>query len=425
MSPRVEAAVHRTFASARGSRNFRLYLIGQLVSATGTWMHFTAASWLVLQLSGSGTAIGVNAALQFGPLLLLAPWGGVLADRFDKRKILIATQVAFGVLALAMFALIAADAITLGMVYLLSLITGVVTSFDNPTRQSFYVEMVGEEGLTNAVSLNSAAFTGARIVGPAVAGLLISTLGISWPFLIDGVSYLAVIVALTSMRIDELIPQRRASRSGGQLVAGLRYVWSTPNLRRPLIVLAVIFTVSFQFMVLVPLLAERVFDGSAGTFGLLSAVAGAGSFAGAIVMANRAPRPTYLLLGSFGAAFGVGLLAIAVAPTLLAAVLIMVPLGFVTMAFMITGNTMLQMNARPEARGRVMALYGAVFLGSTPIGSPFVGWFAEHVGVRAGFVLTGMVAVATGAAVLWARRRAVAAADAGEPEPAERSPAAA
>ena len=425
MTPRVEAAVHRTFASARGSRNFRLYLVGQLVSATGTWMHFTAASWLVLQLSGSGTAIGVNAALQFGPLLLLAPWGGVLADRFDKRKILIATQVAFGVLALAMFALIAADAITLGMVYLLSLITGVVTSFDNPTRQSFYVEMVGEEGLTNAVSLNSAAFTGARIVGPAVAGVLITTLGIAWPFLIDGVSYLAVIVALTSMRTQELIPQRRASRSGGQLVAGLRYVWSTPNLRRPLIVLAVIFTVSFQFMVLVPLLAERVFDGSAGTFGLLSAVAGAGSFVGAIVMANRAPRPTYLLLGSFGAAFGVGLLAIAVAPTLLAALVIMVPLGFVTMAFMITGNTMLQMNARPEARGRVMALYGAVFLGSTPIGSPIVGWFAEHVGVRAGFVLTGVVAVATGAAVLWARRRAVAAADAAEPEPAEPSPAAA
>jgi MFS family permease len=425
LTPRVEAAVHRTFASARGSRNFRLYLIGQLVSATGTWMHFTAASWLVLQLSGSGTAIGVNAALQFGPLLLLAPWGGVIADRFDKRKILVATQVAFAVLALAMFALIAADAITLGMVYLLSLITGVVTSFDNPTRQSFYVEMVGEEGLTNAVSLNSAAFTGARIVGPAIAGLLITTLGIAWPFLIDGISYLAVIVALTSMRTQELIPQRRASRSGGQLVAGLRYVWSTPNLRRPLIVLAVIFTVSFQFMVLVPLLAERVFDGSAGTFGLLSAVAGAGSFAGAIVMANRAPRPSYLLLGSFGAAFGVGLLAIAVAPTLLAAVLIMVPLGFVTMAFMITGNTMLQMNARPEARGRVMALYGAVFLGSTPIGSPLVGWFAEHVGVRAGFVLTGVVAVATGAAVLWARRRAVAAGDAAEPEPAEPSPAAA
>jgi predicted MFS family arabinose efflux permease len=217
-----------------------------------------------------------------------------------------------------------------------------------------------------------------------------------------------VITALTAMRPHELIPQRRAERSRGQLVEGLRYVWSTPNLRRPLIVLAIVFTVSFQFMVLVPLLAERVFDGDAGTFGLLSAVAGVGSFAGAITMANRAPRPTFLLLGIFGAAFGAGLLLVAVTPSLLAAVLVMVPLGFVTMAFMIVGNTMLQTNARPEARGRVMALYGAVFLGSTPLGSPIVGWFAEHVGVRAGFVLTGAVALATGLAVLWARRRAMA-----------------
>lgn len=409
MSPRVTAAVHRTFASARGSRNFRLYLVGQLVSSMGTWMHFTASSWLVLQLSQSGTAIGVNAALQFGPMLLIAPFGGLLADRFDKRRILMTTQATFVVLALLLFGLIASGAIELWMVYVLSLATGTVNSFDHPTRQSFYVEMVGEEGLTNAVSLNSAAFTGARIVGPAVAGILISTFGIEYPFLVDGVSYLAVIGALRAMRTEELIPQRRADRSPGQLVEGFRYVWSTPNLRRPLIVLAVIFTVSFQFMVLVPLLAERVFDGDAGTFGWLSAVAGVGSFAGAIAMANRAPRPTYLLLGGFGAAFGVGLLAVAVAPTLPAALVIMVPLGFVTMAFMITGNTMLQTNARPEARGRVMALYGAVFLGSTPIGSPVVGWFAEHVGVRAGFVLTGAVAVLTGAAVLWARRRAATA----------------
>ena len=415
MSPRVEAAVHRTFASARGSRNFRLYLVGQLVSATGTWMHFTASSWLVLQLSSSGTAIGVNAALQFGPLLLLGPWGGVIADRFDKRRILVATQALFGVLALALFVLIAADVVTLWMVYALSLVTGVVNAFDNPTRQSFYVEMVGEEGLTNAVSLNSAAFTGARIVGPAIAGLLISTLGIEYPFLIDGISYLAVITALTAMRPQELIPQRRAERGRGQLMEGLRYAWSTPNLRRPLIVLAIVFTVSFQFMVLVPLLAERVFDGDAGTFGLLSAVAGVGSFAGAITMANRAPRPTFLLLGVFGAAFGAGLLLVAASPSLAAAVLVMVPLGFVTMAFMIVGNTMLQTNARPEARGRVMALYGAVFLGSTPLGSPIVGWFAEHVGVRAGFVLTGAVALATGLAVLWARQRAAPADPVTEP----------
>ena len=420
MSPRVEAAVHRTFASARASRNFRFYLIGMLVSATGTWMYFTASSWLVLELSGSGTALGVNAALEFGPLLVLGPLGGVVADRFDKRRILFATQGAFAVLALALFGLIATGAVELWMVYVVSLITGVVNAFDNPTRQSFYAEMVGEGSLTNAVSLNSAAFTGARIIGPAIAGVVIRAFGIEWPFLIDGVSFLAVIAALAAMRTDELEP-RRAERSRGQTVEGLRYVWSTPNLRRPLIVLAVVFTISFQFMVLVPLLAERVFDGDAGTLGLLSAAAGVGSFAGAIAMANRAPTPSYLLLGASCAGLGVGLLAIAAAPTLLSAVAIMVPLGFVTMAFMIVGNTMLQTNARPEARGRVMALYGAVFLGSTPIGSPPVGWFAEHVGVREGFVLTGVVAVATGAAVLWARRRAGQLA----PEVPEREPAAA
>jgi MFS family permease len=425
MTPRLEAAVHRTFASARGSRNFRLYLIGQLVSAMGTWMQFTASSWLVLQLSASGTAIGVNAALQFGPILLLGPLGGLLADRFDKRRILIATQAMFGVLSLATFSLIAAGAIELWMVYGLSLVTGLVHAFDNPTRQSFYADMVGQDGLTNAVSLNSAAFTGARIVGPAIAGVLIPTLGIQWPFLVDGISYLAMIGALTAMRADELIPQQRAPQARGQLIAGLRYVWSTPNLRRPLVVLAIVFTVSFQFMVLVPLLAERTLHGDAGTFGLLSAVAGAGSFAAAIAMANRVSRPSYRLLGAFGTAFGLLLLALGASPNVPVAVAVMVPLGFATMAFMITGNTMLQMNARPEVRGRVMALYGAVFLGSTPLGSPVVGWFAEHVGVRAGFALTGLVAAATGLAILWARRRAIASAAGLEHEAEQQSAAAA
>ncbi len=415
MSPRVEAAVHRTFASARSSRNFRLYLLGQVVSATGTWMHFTTSSWLVLQLSGSGTAIGVNAALAFGPLLLLGPWGGVIADRFDKRKILITTQACYGVLALLLFSLVVTDIATLPIVYALSLSTGLVTAFDNPARQSFYVEMVGEEALTNAVSLNSAAFTGARIVGPAVAGILISTVGLAWPFLIDGLSYLAVIGALVAMRTSELHAQRRSTRERGHLLAGFRYVWSTLDLRRPLIVLAIVFTFSFQFMVLVPLLAERTFDGDAGTFGWLSAVAGLGSFVGAMTMAHRNARPSYLALGVLTTAFGLGLLLLGASPSLPFALAVMVPMGFVSMAFMINGNTMLQVHAKPEARGRVMAIYGAVFLGSTPIGSPVIGWFAEHVGVRQGFALTGGIAVLTGLAVLWARRRAIEAAPSVEP----------
>jgi MFS family permease len=421
MSPRVGAAVRRTFSSARSSRNFRLYLLGQIVSSAGTWMNFTASSWLVLQLSGSGTALGVNAALSFGPVLLLGPFGGVLADRFDKRRILVATQLTYAIIALSIFALVVADIAQLWMVYALSLASGIVTAFDNPARQSFYVEMVGEEALTNAVSLNSAAFTGSRIVGPAVAGALIATVGIAWPFLIDGISYLAVIVALMAMHPDEMHVQRRTTRERGHLLAGLRYVWHTPELRRPLLILAVVFTISFQFQVLVPLLAERVFNGDAGTFGALSAVAGFGSFLGAITMAHRNQRPTMRALALLVVGFGAGLLLVGAAPVLGVEFALMVPLGYVSMAFMITGNTMLQLNARPEARGRVMALYGAIFLGSTPIGSPAMGWFADQFGVRSGFFLAGVASLVTGLVVLFVRRRTLDAASAidaaSEPEP--------
>ena len=399
--------MHRTLSSARSSRNFRLYLIGQVVSAAGTWMNFTASSWLVFHLSGSGTALGINAALSFGPVLVLGPFGGVLADRFDKRKILVVTQATYALVALSVFTLVITDVAQLWMIYALSLAAGVVTAFDNPARQSFYVEMVGEDAITNAVSLNSAAFTGARMVGPAIAGALIATVGRAWPFLIDGISYLAVIAALLAMRTDELHVQRRSTRERGHLRAGLHYIWRTPELRRPLVVLAIVFTISFQFQVLVPLLAERVFGDDAATFGALSAVAGFGSFLGALTMAHRNRRPTMQRLAVLVCGIGAGLVLAGLAPVLALEFVVMVPLGYVSMAFMITGNTMLQLNARPEARGRVMAIYGAVFLGSTPIGSPAVGWFAEHYGARAGFFLAGGVALITGLVVLYARRRAL------------------
>jgi len=408
LSPRIEAAFSRTFASLQGSRNFRLYLLGHLISAVGTWMNFTASSWLVLHLSGSGTALGVNMALMFGPVLLLGAWGGVFADRFDKRRILIVTASAYGVLSLVTWSLVVTDIAQLWMVYTLSLGYGVVTAFDNPARQSFYVEMVGESRLTNAVSLNSAAFTGARIVGPAVAGLLIATVGLSWPFLVDGLSYVAVIGALVALRPGEMHPHPRSTRERGHLVAGLRYVWRTPELRRPLIMLAVVFTFAFPFGVLVPLLAQRTFGGDADTFGALSAMGGLGAFVGAISMANRATRPTLRGLATWTVAFGAALVLVGLTPTLWLAFAVMVPLGYVSMSFMITGNTMLQLAARPEARGRVMALYGMVFLGSTPIGSPVVGWIAEHLGPRVGFAITGGIAMATGLGALWLRRRATA-----------------
>lgn len=409
MSPRVRTAVHRTFSSVRASRNFRLYLTGQFVSALGTWMNFTASSWLVLKLThGSGTALGVNSALAFGPVLLLGAWGGVLADRVDKRKILVTTQATYTVVALTLSALVFFGAIQLWMVYLLSVASGLITAMDNPARQSFYVEMVGEETLTNAVSLNSAAFTGARVIGPAVAGILIATVGMAICFAVDGVSYLAVLGALLAMRADELHRQRRTTREKGHLVAGIRYVWHTDELRRPLLLMAVIFTFVFQWQVLVPLMAERAFFAGAREFGFLSAAAGVGSFVAALLMANRNAQPTMGRLATFAVAVGLAMIGVALSPNLWVAVVAMVPVGFFAMSFMINGNTMLQLSARPEARGRVMALYGVVFLGSTPIGGPIVGLLGEHNGPRKDFVAAGLVAVIVGLSVLWARQRAAA-----------------
>ena len=408
MSPQITAAVGRTFSSVRASRNFRLYLFGQTVSAIGTWMNFTASAWLVLQLTDDGTALGANVALYFLPMLVLGAYGGVLADRFDKRHILMLTQASYGIVALTLWAIVATDVVHLWMVYVLSVASGIVTAIDNPSRQSFYIEMVGEEHVRNAVSLNSAAFTGSRIFGPAIAGVLIATVGIATCFLIDGLSYAAVLVALFAMRPSELHPQKRTTRDRGHLVAGLKYVWGTDALRRPLIAMAVVFTVSFNFAVFVPLLAERTFQGDAGTFGALSALAGVGSFVGAIAMASRVAEPRMRDLALWAVGLGVALAMPGFAPTLWLAGAAMIPMGFALMAFMITGNTMLQLNARPEARGRVMALYGIVFLGSTPIGAPIAGVIGEHLGARVGFVLSGLVAAALGVALLAARRRAAA-----------------
>ncbi len=405
MSPRVTAVLGRTFSSVRSSRNFRLYLTGNTVSAIGTWMNFTASAWLVLTLTESGTALGANIALYFLPVLLLGAYGGVLADRFDKRHILMITQASYGVVALAMWALVAGDLVELWMVYALSVASGIVTAIDNPSRQSFYVEMVGEEHVRNAVSMNSAAFTGSRVIGPAIAGLLIHTVGIAACFLIDGISYAAVLLALSAMRPAELHAQKRSTRVRGHLAAGLRYVWTTDELRRPLIVMAVVFTVAFNFAVFVPLLAKETFGGDAGTFGVLSALAGVGSFLGAIVMASREPAPGMRDLSLWAIATGVCLVLSGIAPTLVLAGAAMVPMGFTIMAFMITGNTMLQLASRPEARGRVMALYGIVFLGSTPIGAPIAGFVGEHLGPRVGFALSGVVAAGLGAALLGVRLR--------------------
>jgi MFS family permease len=383
---KIQAAYRRTFASLRGSRNFRLYLSGQFVSAVGTWMNFTASSWLILKLTHfNGIALGINSALAFGPILVLGAFGGVLADRFDKRRILVITQVSYAVVSLSLATIVLTGVAEIWMVYALSAVQGIVTAFDNPTRQSFYVEMVGEAALTNAVSLNSATFTGSRVIGPAMAGILIANLGTGICFAFDGLSYFAVLIALLAMRPGELHQQPRSTRDGGHLVAGLRYVWNTDELRRPLVVIAAMFTFVLQLQVLIPLLATRAFGAGAGEFGLLSAASGIGSFAGAVLIANRDRRPDMRWLAIYAIGVGAAMLGVAISPTVWAA--------------------WLQLAARPQARGRVMALYGVVFLGSTPIGGPLVGALGERVGPRIALASCASVAVVVGLAVLRTRFR--------------------
>ena len=398
MTP-VGLKVHRTFHALGHSRNFRWFFAGQVVSVSGTWMQQVAAAWLVLSLTGSGVALGIDTALAFGPILLLGAIGGSIADKHDKRKILIGTQIAFGLLALALWAIVASGAVQLWMVYLLSFLQGIVTSIDNPTRQSFFSEMVREEDLPNAVSLNGAVMTGTRIIGPAMAGVLIAGVGLAWCFLINAVSYLAVIGALLAMREHEL-RRNRAGRERGAIREGFRYVWNTSALRRPLLLMSVLYLFAFNYAVLMPLYAERTFHGDAGTLGLLLSVAGVGSLVGALVMASRG-RPSERRLALAAIGVGVVTIGVAFAPTLDVATLAMLPLGAASIVFFVTANSTLQLTARPEMRGRVMALYGMVFLGTTPFGGPIAGWVGEHLGARVGLAAGGAIALATGAFGLW------------------------
>ena len=395
MTP-VRTQIRETFESLR-SRNFRLFFLGQAVSVTGTWMQQVAAAWLVLRLTGSGVALGVDTGLTFLPLLLFGLRGGELADRADRRKILLVTNAALGVLALVLWAIVDTGVVRLWMVYALSFLSGTVTALDNPTRQSFYAEMVEEEHLTNAVSLNSAVMTGSRIIGPALAAAVVAGLGMAWCFLINAVSYVAAIAALAAMRPHEL--RRTPSRERGRVREALAYVRSDEALWFPILLMAALYTLSFNFSVTMPLLAERTFGGDVGTYGTLLSFYGLGSFLGALGMARvRNPNPRRLAWAAV--AFGVAQGFLAVAPSLTAAHVLVVVFGVVSMAFMITGNTGLQLAARPDMRGRVMAIYAIIFLGGTPIGAPITGAIAEHLGPREAVAFGAIAAVLAGAVAL-------------------------
>jgi MFS family permease len=400
----AEVATRRTFRSLR-VRNYRLFFFGQLVSLTGTWMQQVGQDWLVLRLTNRALPLGITLALQFGPMLLLGAWAGVVADRLDKRRLLLATQTAMASLALVLGILTATGAVRLWMVYVLALLLGCVTSFDMPTRQAFVSEMVGPDRITNAIGLNSAVFNSARVVGPAVAGVLIAAVGIAPAFLINAVSYLAVIAGLLAMDPDRLHRLPPVDRAEGQVRAGLRHVWSHPVLRSTIALVAVVGALGLNYRVALPLLARFTFGGGASAYGALASIMAAGAVAGALAAARRGRPSRTLLLGSV-AVFGLLSFAAAAAPTLLVEAVVLAPLGVASMTFLATANSTLQLAASPELRGRVMALYGLVFLGSTPLGGVLGGWMAGQFGPRSILVLSGVSSLAAaGLAALLTRQR--------------------
>lgn len=399
MTERLGNAARDTFRSLH-VRNFRLFFSGQLISQTGTWLTMVAQTLLVLKLTDSGVAIGLLTAFQFGPVLILGAWAGSIADRSDKRTLLIRTQTAAMVQSLVFAAVVFSGSATVGVIYALAFAQGIITAFDNPARRAFVVEMVPKDMVANAVSLNSTVMTGSRIVGPAAAGLLVITVGFGWAFLIDGLSYIAVIYGLLLMRSEELHPSVPTPKGKGQVREGLRYVRSKPDLFVPLVMMAAVGTFAFNFQVVVPLLVTGPLGGGESTFTLLFSILSLGSMLGALWTARRTDVTGHQIIVA-AAGFGVTMLLLAAAPTLWAAFPAAVLLGIASIAFMTTSTAIVQMRAAPEYRGRVLALQAMVFLGSTPIGGPTVGWVSDVFGPRAGVALGGVACLAAAA---WAQR---------------------
>ncbi|MBF0550384.1 MAG: MFS transporter [Deltaproteobacteria bacterium] len=385
------SVINRTFASLL-IRNYRLYFIGQAISLCGTWMQMIGQSWLVLRLTHSGTQLGLVAACQFLPILVLGPWGGLISDQFSKRKLLFGTQIICGILALALGILVVTNTVTVWMVYLIGFMFGLVNTVDIPTRQTFVPEMVGADRVGNAVSLNSTAMNLARVVGPAVGAGLIATFGVASCFFVNAISFLAVIIVLALMRTEELHPTPRAQRTKGQLKLGFLYVVAHPLLAYTLLMMVIIGTLAYEFTVTLPLIAEFTFHGNAESYAHLFTAMGIGSIAGGLMTAGRRTTSPQLLVASAGL-FGVTLVLAAVMPTLLFASIAFVAVGFFSIIFLTLGNTTLQLGSAPEMRGRVMALWAMAFIGSTPIGGPIVGWIGEFVGPRWAVGVGGIAAI--------------------------------
>jgi MFS family permease len=379
---RASAIGRRTF-SALSVPNYRRYFFGQSVSLVGTWMQTVAQSWLVYTLTHSATALGFVVALQTLPVLVIGPYGGVIADRADKRRLMIVLQSLMGLQALVLGLLAVAHVVRFWELCVLAVVLGLNNTFENPARQSFVLEMVGAGELRNAVSLNSTMVNVARAIGPAIAGLLIATVGESVCFLINAVSFVAVVYSLVSMDTGALSPTEPTGRAKGQLRDGFRYVRREPRLGAPLLMMAIVGMLAYEFQVTLPVVAKQTFHGGSATYGFLTAAMGVGAVLGGLVTAARG-RTGLRHFTLAGLMFGVAIGLAAFAPVLAVELVALAAVGWASVTFIATGNTTLQLQAEPTMRGRVMSLWAVAFQGTTPIGGPLIGWVVAMASARIG-----------------------------------------
>ncbi len=378
-----------TFSSL-SVRNFRLYFIGHVFSQSGSWMQTVALGWLVLDLTDSGTQLGTIVALQFVPLLCIGPWGGLIADSYNKRSILYCTQIGFAVLIFAVSALIYTDSMQIWMLYVVAFLLGIVRVFDIPARQTFVSELVGSEYVKNAVSLNATAGNTARVIGPTIGGFLIAGVGIGTSFFVNGLSYLVTILFLSRMRKEEFILVPKREKTKGQLREGFRYAMETPLIRNTLFMMAFIGTFAYEWQVSLPLMAERVFYGDASTYASLLSALGVGSIIGGLYSAGRNKIVPHHL-ADLAILFGLFVIGTALMPTVYYAIVGMFMVGFFSINLTSLGNTMLQLESKPEMRGRVLSLWSMAMMGSTAIGGPIIGVVGEYFGGRWALGVGGLV----------------------------------
>ena len=383
--------------------NYRIWFAGALVSNIGTWMQRTAQDWIVLtELTDyNATAVGITMALQFAPQLLLMPWSGLIADRFNRRKLLILTQTLMGLLALGLGIITVTGVVQLWHVYLFALGLGVVAAIDAPARQTFVSELVSDDDLSNAVALNSASFNGARMIGPAVAGLLTVVVGAGWVFMINAVTFAVTVFAMTLLRTAKLRGQPRAGRERGQLTAGFHYAWRRPDIVVVLITVFLVGTFGFNFAIFTSTMVTVEFGMGATEFGLLSSIMAIGSVVGALLAARRS-RPRLRLVVGGAAVFGLACAIAAVMPNYATFAISLALVGLASITLMTTANAYVQTTTSPVMRGRVMALYMAIFAGGTPLGAPLVGWVADQYGPRWALGVAALSGIlAAGAVLFW------------------------